>query len=882
MNPRVNFAATLGLALALPVVLMVACKSGLSPAPQSPRPSAAPTAREQGPCDIYAAGGTPCVAAHSTTRALFVSYNRRLYQVTRQSDGKTLDIGVDPGGYANAAAQDEFCAGDLCFISVIYDQSGKGNHLYQAPPGTFKGPAKGAFNTLPIADMAPITVHGRKAYGVYIMPGMGFRNNNAIGLAINDEPEGVYYVIDGAHYDSGCCFDYGNASPNSRAVGTGTMETVYFGTATAWGSGAGPGPWIMADFEAGLFTGYSAKQNPGSPTITSWRFLTAVVDGGGGNHWDLRGGNAQQGPLTTFYSGVRPVSSNNTAYFPMHKQGAVLLGNGGDNGNGSSGTFYEGVMTTGFPTEATTDAVQANIVAAKYDVQRVSLSRVATFTPGASQDTLVTFKNTTGAEVTDVKLSLAAPTGWKTAAAQTFPGPVAPGASVSAPFAIASPAKNSAGFLTAKAEWKSAAGTASDTTSQRARSAPPVKINEVRFGGQFIELYNASAADADISGWVITNTQSQWAPVKLAAIPANTKIPAHGFYLLGLASSGLVAPAQKGDASILVSDVSGFQPGQTIDIDGETRAISGVGVAATPMTTLFIPVSTGPWLTIPAGSTNLPVTSASGFETGQKIGIDLGGNYEVATVTAVGKASTQTTLSSETATGANRLKLADVSNLTNGDTLTVGTGARKEFAIVKTVTQASPATNGAGFGRRGGMGGAPGEVELAAPLTINHMAGIDVSSPGTGINFTPATRFAHRSGDAVQALGSGITLDKPLNNAHEPGAPVVNAAVASGYQGPPAPNQWFGGALSPSAGSVALYDASGKVLVDAMIYGAQQSSSSANGTIASPELAVLEGDQGKGGCIVVVPNASRSGGRGRGAADGLPQARRRRPSVSYQ
>ena len=29
----------------------------------------------EGPCDIYAAAGTPCVAAHSTTRALFAAYN---------------------------------------------------------------------------------------------------------------------------------------------------------------------------------------------------------------------------------------------------------------------------------------------------------------------------------------------------------------------------------------------------------------------------------------------------------------------------------------------------------------------------------------------------------------------------------------------------------------------------------------------------------------------------------------------------------------------------------------------------------------------------------------------------------------------------------------
>ena len=54
-------------------------------------------------------------------------------------------------------------------------------------------------------------------------------------------------------------------------------------------------------------------------------------------------------------------------------------------------------MTTGYPTEATTDAVQANIVAARYDVQRVSLSRVTTFTPGSAQEVTATFTNTTGA-----------------------------------------------------------------------------------------------------------------------------------------------------------------------------------------------------------------------------------------------------------------------------------------------------------------------------------------------------------------------------------------------------------------------------------------------------------------------------------------------------
>src|SRR3954452_16168579 len=84
-----------------------------------------PPPRPQGPCDIYAAGGTPCVAAHSTTRALYASYNGPLYQVRRLSDNEVKNIGVvrpralpfpDPGGYADAAAQDAFCADTTCVI----------------------------------------------------------------------------------------------------------------------------------------------------------------------------------------------------------------------------------------------------------------------------------------------------------------------------------------------------------------------------------------------------------------------------------------------------------------------------------------------------------------------------------------------------------------------------------------------------------------------------------------------------------------------------------------------------------------------------------------------------------------------------------------------
>src|SRR6476646_10823806 len=149
-------------------------------------------AATQGPCDIYASGGTPCVAAHSTTRALYGAYTGPLYQVRRASDNTTRDIApLAAGGVANAAAQDSFCAGTTCLITVIYDQSGRNNRLTQAPPGYWKGPAAGGYDNLANATAAPIIINGNKAYGVYFNPGTGYRNNNTNGVATGDQPEGI-------------------------------------------------------------------------------------------------------------------------------------------------------------------------------------------------------------------------------------------------------------------------------------------------------------------------------------------------------------------------------------------------------------------------------------------------------------------------------------------------------------------------------------------------------------------------------------------------------------------------------------------------------------------------------------------------------------------
>jgi hypothetical protein len=58
------------------------------------------------PCDIFAAGGTPCAAAHSVTRSLYSNYKGPLYQLQLTGDNTTLDIGVIAGGFADAAAHE--------------------------------------------------------------------------------------------------------------------------------------------------------------------------------------------------------------------------------------------------------------------------------------------------------------------------------------------------------------------------------------------------------------------------------------------------------------------------------------------------------------------------------------------------------------------------------------------------------------------------------------------------------------------------------------------------------------------------------------------------------------------------------------------------------
>jgi hypothetical protein len=143
-----------------------------------------------------------------------------------------------------------------CVISKIYDQTEYRNDLGIGPAG-----GNGRKDMPVDAAKEPVSIGGHSVYGAYFEGGMGYRNDTTTKVATDNEPESIYMVASGTHYNGGCCFDYGNAEINNRDDGAGTMECVYFGSWNAkrnggWCGGDGDGtpnagPWVMADLENG-------------------------------------------------------------------------------------------------------------------------------------------------------------------------------------------------------------------------------------------------------------------------------------------------------------------------------------------------------------------------------------------------------------------------------------------------------------------------------------------------------------------------------------------------------------------------------------------------------------------------------------------------------
>jgi len=319
-----------------------------------------------GPCDIYADAKLPCVAAYSMVRALSKSYKGPLFQVragssstnNTMSGGTTKDIMPGADGFVDSSSVDAACGSGYCTVSVLYDHSGNGNDIKRAPKGSTAGGATGGEDDYEsIATKGQVTAGGHKVYSLYMNAHDGYRVQTGVkgkNMPTGSQPQGIYELADGTY---------------NPATEWHFMDTLSFGV-TYWGKGNGAGPWFGADFENGVWEGGTKKGDPGwgqlnddHPANTKNPSLKVLFAIGflrvKSDEYAIRSADlSTASDLTTAYLGGPPAT--------VDHRGGIVLGVGGDNSNTSFGTFYEGAIVAGYPTNDVDLAIMKNVKAVGY------------------------------------------------------------------------------------------------------------------------------------------------------------------------------------------------------------------------------------------------------------------------------------------------------------------------------------------------------------------------------------------------------------------------------------------------------------------------------------------------------------------------------------
>jgi hypothetical protein len=233
-------------------------------------------------------------------------------------------------------------------VSKIYDQSERKNDLTVS----LWGSAVTHILAETPATRSKDTISKRIVYPLATESGEGYRNNHTNGVATGAQLEGMYVVASGTHVNSGCCWDYGNAESDADAGGkkTGVMEALYFGSSCWFSPCNGSGPWMFADLEWGLFQGTATN---GTTNVSlPYQYVSGFLKGDV-KTYTIRGNDATQDVLKLLGSTNRPA--------PNILTGAIVLAIGGDSAPSGRGTFFEGAMTIGRPSDTTEDAVQKDV-----------------------------------------------------------------------------------------------------------------------------------------------------------------------------------------------------------------------------------------------------------------------------------------------------------------------------------------------------------------------------------------------------------------------------------------------------------------------------------------------------------------------------------------
>ena len=330
------------------------------------------------PGDVAKAAGTPFVAAHAMTRALFAAYSGPLFKALRVSDKQEKDIGIVAAtGLVDLSALSTFCAGTTCKVTTLYDQSGNGNDIWRADdpstnqPGTVKPCDLMDIQYWQMSDGTKVPV-AVESGAMWKSTAQCLRNRDKTkNMPTGAKAQTEYAIFHGQYLNNNCCFNYGNTGNAVHYSGPGTLSSLNFSKITFWSQGTGNGPWPMVDFETGVYAGNTAKcgsgvpssvactssgQNP-NPSVT-FDIVTTLFKHNGTNHWALKTGNAKAGALSVNID----LAALPTGYSPLKQEGGLGLGEGGAGDSNGTGGFSEGAVIAGETTDATDDAIQKSIV----------------------------------------------------------------------------------------------------------------------------------------------------------------------------------------------------------------------------------------------------------------------------------------------------------------------------------------------------------------------------------------------------------------------------------------------------------------------------------------------------------------------------------------
>ena len=152
-------------------------------------------------------------------------------------------------------------------------------------------------------------------------------------MPTGSKPQTTYAIFHAKYLNNNCCFNYGNTGKLIHYTGPGTLSALNFSKIEFWSKGTGSGPWVMVDWEQGVYAGNIAKcgsgvpataectttgENP-NPSVT-FDIVTTLFKHDGTDHWaaqerkrqagsargQLRPADAAQGGLLAPQAGRRP------------------------------------------------------------------------------------------------------------------------------------------------------------------------------------------------------------------------------------------------------------------------------------------------------------------------------------------------------------------------------------------------------------------------------------------------------------------------------------------------------------------------------------------------------------------------------------------------